>query len=130
MVDPDYNATVATNTVLHYLFSGLRSTSNVTRTSNFTYFPLISKSAPAAAYIGPQPTKPLPHSYTLLLFAQPANFSVPSAFAKFLPLNLSDTLNRVNFPVVDFVNKTALGMPVAANYFKEGSLNVTTPSSH
>lgn len=127
MVDPNFNATVPTNTVLHYLLPGLRTGSNCTRIGNLTFAPLISRSPPAAAYIGPQPPSPLPHSYTLLLFAQPANFTVPSAFAGFLPLGKGG-LNRVNFPVIDFVKETAIGSPVAANYFKEGSANVTTTS--
>ena len=68
----------------------------------------------------------MPHSYTLLLFKQPKIFTVPSIFHVFLPLNISDPLNRVNFPVVDFAKETGLGNPIAANYFEEGSANVTT----
>ena len=128
MVDPDYNATVPTNTVLHYLLPGLRSENSSTRIGNLTFTPLTSRHAPLAAYIGPQPTSTRPHSYTLLLFAQPKNFTVPPRFDAFLPLNTSDPLNRVNFPVVDFVKETGLGSPVAANYFEEGRANVTTVS--
>ena len=127
MVDPNFNATVPTNTVLYYLLPGLRAGSNCTRIGNLTFAPLISRSAPAAVYIGPQPTSLLPHLYILLLFAQPANFTIPSAFAAFLPLGKGG-LNRINFPVVEFVKETAIGNPIAANYFKEGSTNVTTTS--
>ncbi|KAI9730785.1 MAG: hypothetical protein M1818_008065 [Claussenomyces sp. TS43310] len=99
MVDPDYNASVPTNVVLHTIVSNL--TNNEAPDGTLT----LASIAPAlAAYVGPEPQAgEASHNFTLLLFQQPGSFSVPLAFESFLPLNLSNVYTRVTFPQVDFL---------------------------
>lgn len=128
MVDPDYNATVPTNVVLHTMVGNLSSGSTAGHPAALTT--LTSADEALAAYIGPQPPPGKPsHNYTLMLFEQPHNFSIPPAFQSFLPLNLSNVYTRVNFPLVDFVRQTGLGSPVAATYFRLDLNATTTPSA-
>jgi hypothetical protein len=42
---------------------------------------------------------------------------VPAEYRKFMPKNLSNPLNRADFPLEEFVQRTGLGEPVAGNYF-------------
>jgi hypothetical protein len=61
-----------------------------------------------------QPSPPVgdvAHAYTALLFAQPANFSVPAEFTGVLQ-------SRVFFNTDAFVKAAGLGSPLAANYFR------------
>lgn len=123
MVDPSYNASVPTNVVLHTIVANITALSG-----GAPIHELVSASSPAlAAYIGPQPPAGKPtHNYTLLVFAQPKGFVVPTAFDSFLPLNLSNVYSRVNFPLLDFVKDGNLGNPVAANWFR---LNLTSSTN-
>lgn len=61
-----------------------------------------------------QPSPPVgdfPHAYTVLLFSQPANFSVPAAFRQVLQ-------DRVPFNVSAFTAAAGLSSPIAGNYFR------------
>ncbi|PYH38636.1 YbhB/YbcL family Raf kinase inhibitor-like protein [Aspergillus neoniger CBS 115656] len=91
MVDPDWNKT----------------TPPPPRTSNKNML---------ASYIAPAP-KSGTHNYTLLLFDQPSNFSIPSHYKSFMLTNNDTPLNQLNLPLVSFLNQTGLGSPVTANYF-------------
>ena len=130
MVDPSYNATDPTNTVLHTIIGNLtisRPRNNTDWDSDAVTLALKSAQPPIAPYIGPEPQPNQPsHNYTLMVFSQPKNFKIPGKYNSWLPLNLSDVYTRVNFPVVDFVRETKLGQPVAATYFR---LNLTNAAA-
>jgi len=79
-----------------------------------TTFPqaLTNTSAALIPYRQPAPPVTSPaHRYIQYLFAQPANFTVPAAFAGF------SATNRSMFNLTQFVAAAHLGAPVAANYF-------------
>lgn len=129
MVDPSYNKTVPTNTALHTIEGNLTASRplHARQSNNSEATALVSSSPPIAPYAGPQPPKDDPsHNYTLLLFSQPKDFTIPAKYGSWLPLNLSNIYTRVNFPVVDFVRDTGLGKPVAATYFE---VNLTSGSA-
>ncbi|QGA22269.1 hypothetical protein EYB26_009985 [Talaromyces marneffei] len=117
MVDPSTNATDPTYPALHTLYV------NVTADGAEGWTIL-------APYINPEPTSGPAHNYSLLLFEQPqAHFEVPSEYASFLPLNLSNLYTRVGFPFLDFINDTGLGKPVAGNWFRESAVTINSTSS-
>lgn len=116
MVDPDINTTNPFSVGLHTIISDF-STSN-------------SSQHVWAEYVAPEPQGSSPHNYTLLLFKQPNNFTIPSRYDSWLPLNMSDVYTRLNFPLQSFLNQTGLDKPLAANWFREGaSAEATTTSS-
>ena len=124
MVDADFNETVHTNTVLHTIDGNLSAPS--TSPSATRPVQLSAAPEPLAPYIGPQPPKgKASHNYTIMIFEQPKNFSVPADFSSFIPLNLSDVYTRTNFPVVDFAKAVGLGQPLAATYFRLDLANGT-----
>lgn len=117
MVDPSTNATDPTYPALHTLYV------NVTADGAEDWTVL-------APYINPEPTPGPAHNYSFLLFEQPqAQFQVPSKYASFLPLNLSNLYARVDFPLLDFINDTGLGKPVAGNWFRESVVTTNSTSS-
>ncbi|RWA14965.1 hypothetical protein EKO27_g153 [Xylaria grammica] len=66
------------------------------------------------AWFAPQPAAenpPHPHRYTNLLWAQPANWQVPSA------ANTMLQNQKLGFDVPKFITAAGLGNPIAANYF-------------
>lgn len=76
-----------------------------------------------------QPSPPVgdsPHSYTFLLFEEPANFSIPASYGDL-------AANRVNFNVSKFVADTGLGAPLAGNWITvqnlTGSATTTFPAA-
>lgn len=107
MVDPDINTTNPTYVGLHTAVADLSLHNQ-------------SSSQTIAKYIAPMPNGDSPHNYTLLLFKQPSNFSVPSSFDSHFAFNPQNVWNRVNFPLQQFIAQTGLGEPVAANWFQEG----------
>ena len=128
MVDPDYNTTVPTNTVLHTIVGNLTSAS--TASGSPAAYALTTPSAPLASYIGPQPPKTgPPHHYTGLLFLQPPNFAVPSKYASFLPLNPANPLTRTNFPILDFVLDTGLSNLNAATFWEVSGIATTATAA-
>lgn len=117
MVDPSTNATDPTYPALHTLYV------NVTADGAEDWTVL-------APYINPEPTPGPAHNYSFLLFEQPqAQFQVPSEYASFLPLNLSNIYARLGFPFLDFINDTGLGKPVAGNWFRESGVITSNTSS-
>ncbi|KAJ5899969.1 hypothetical protein N7495_004713 [Penicillium taxi] len=122
MVDPSYNSTVPTNTVLHTIAGNITKGDISGNDLTLDY-----GATSIAPYTGPEhKAGQSNHNYTLLLFSQPDNFNIPSKYDSYLPLNLSNVYTRVNFPVVDFVSDTGLGQPIAAIYFR---LDLSSESS-
>lgn len=114
----DLDITLETNapnapryTYLHYFQPNLVSSSpaNVLISNNET-------DIKGASYILPSP--PFgngPHRYVLLLFTQPSDFEVPSAYADINPpANLTV---RIGFNITTFMAAAGLADPVAATYF-------------
>ena len=68
-----------------------------------------------------QPSPPVgdvPHSYTFIVFPQPANFSIPVQYADLAQ-------NRVGFNTSQFVRDAGLGQALAANYIRVQNLTGT-----
>ncbi|KAJ5088372.1 PEBP-like protein [Penicillium angulare] len=115
MIDPDTNATDPLSVALHTIISNVSASD--------------SKEHVVAKYVAPMPQGTSPHNYTLLLFSQPESFTIPSMYDSYLPLNLSNVLNRVNLPLRSFLNDTGLHDLVAANWFREGANTSTTATT-
>lgn len=63
-----------------------------------------------AKYLQPSPPKgDTAHRYVFLMYAQPANFSVPAQFSNV-------QANRIGFDVNAFAQSSGLGSPLAANF--------------
>ncbi|RDW66413.1 hypothetical protein BP6252_10048 [Coleophoma cylindrospora] len=78
-------------------------------------------SGSGAAYLQPSPpVGDIPHRYTEILFAQPAGFSIPAAFASVNPP--ASVVQRIGFSLPDFVSAAGLGAPLAGNYFRVQNL--------
>lgn len=112
MVDPDAKYNGSHTEILHWIQQDLTYSPSM---SNASIYPLITaaNSTAVAPYVSPAPPAELPpraHRYTLLLFKQSANFTVPSAFATIVQ-------TRVGFDLVKFVADVGLGPVIAADYF-------------
>lgn len=117
MVDPSVNASDPTHPALHTIYA------NITADGAKDWTVL-------APYINPKPSAGPAHNYSFLLFNQPqTQFQVPSQYASFMPLNLSNLLTRVDFPLLGFINDTGLGKPVAGNWFRESAVTTSSASS-
>ena len=82
-----------------------------------------------AGYIEPQPPSGSPpHNYTLFLFEQPKEFKIPPKYDPYLATKKTP-LNRINFPLRQFLKETGLKKPVAANWFREGAANSTATAT-
>ncbi|KAF9731593.1 hypothetical protein PMIN06_010606 [Paraphaeosphaeria minitans] len=92
---------------LHWL------TANVTMPSTDTQtLKLENPSKDLAPYLRPAPPlHDIPHKYTLLLFAQPENFTVPARFKSLLK-------SRVGWDTAAFVNATGLGSALGADWIR------------
>lgn len=75
-----------------------------------------------------QPTPPpgdIPHRYNILLFAQPAGFTLPPPYN-----NITTDEQRHYFNITDFIAATGLTLPLAADYFEvQQYLNGTNTTS-
>ncbi|KAI2464419.1 phosphatidylethanolamine-binding protein [Annulohypoxylon bovei var. microspora] len=136
MVDPDaLQGDIETETGLHAIQGNYTcSSEHVTTLVNTTFLPLDTESQFLAPYIPPAPQAKNPvvtHRYTLLLFNQPENYSLPDTLTYALPLDLSNVTNRLNFNVTEFV-ETLGDSIVAGTYFDVDSPlanSTTTPSA-
>lgn len=106
MVDPDWNNTSPPSVIVHTFVANLTTNVNSTSKANII-----------VTYIAPKP-KSGAHNYTLFLFNQPSNFSIPVHYESFMQTTDQTPLNRLNLPLESFINQTRLGAPVAANYFR------------
>jgi len=110
MIDLDVPRNNSRVTILHWFEPNVRVTS---ATDNTLLIPAANGSG--ASYLQPSPpVGDIPHRYVFLLFAQPANFTVPSQFAAINPP--ASTQARIGFNINDFVAAAGLGQPLAANY--------------
>ncbi|CRG90562.1 hypothetical protein PISL3812_07606 [Talaromyces islandicus] len=107
MVDPDINATSPTYVGLHTMVANLTAHDHAFSTV-------------VAKYIAPEPPAGEAHNYTFLAFHQPRHFSIPAKYAPYVATTPTSPLNRINFPLQQFIADTNLGPVVAANWFKEG----------
>lgn len=73
-----------------------------------------SNTTASTEYRRPDPTKGEDYRYTLLLFDQPANFTIPTKFDQWIGPH---AIKRINFDFPGFVKDTGLQQPVAANFF-------------
>ncbi|KAF1956559.1 PEBP-like protein, partial [Byssothecium circinans] len=106
IVDSDVPRNNTRVQLLHYLAS------NVAIGSDGRTLTLSANASTEASYRQPNPpVGDTAHAYTVLLFAQPANFSIPAAFRQVLT-------DRVPFNTSAFVAAARLGSPIAANYFR------------
>ncbi|KAF2673758.1 PEBP-like protein [Microthyrium microscopicum] len=73
-----------------------------------------------AVYFGPAPPPGPPHRYVQVLFAQPANFSVPACFQNIVaqPGATPDRTGRVGFDIAQFLRASRVNTrPLAGNFF-------------
>lgn len=114
MVDLDWNKTSPPSVIVHTVVANLTTNINSTSKANII-----------ATYIAPQP-KSGTHNYTLFLFKQPSNFSIPVHYESFMETTDQTLFNRLNLPLESFINQTGLGPPAAANYFRVTASNGTS----
>jgi hypothetical protein len=77
-----------------------------------------------APYLQPSPpVGDIPHSYTFIVFPQPANFSIPAKYA-----DLAN--NRVGFNTSQFLADTGLSNAIAANYIRVQNLTGTATQTY
>lgn len=111
MIDPD--APTPSNASSAQILHWMAGNWTLAASTNGTFPLTFSNSSPAAIPYR-QPAPPVTstaHRYIQYLFAQPANFSIPAAFAGF------SATNRSNFNISAFASAAHLGSPLAANYF-------------
>lgn len=120
MVDLDVPRNNTRVQLLHWMAA------NVTlgpKVSNSSSTPLVIPNMPVP-YLQPSPpVGDVPHSYNLVLFSQPANFSIPAQYS-----NLTN--NRVPFNVSQFVSDVGLGSPLAGSYFQVQNLTGTATTTY
>ncbi|KAF9700847.1 hypothetical protein EKO04_000470 [Ascochyta lentis] len=120
MVDLDVPLNNTRVQLLHWLATNVTLGPAVS-TSNST--PLVIPNAPVP-YLQPSPpVGDVPHSYNLVVFRQPANFSIPAQYS-----NLTN--NRVFFNVSQFVRDAGLGQPFVGSYFQVQNLTGTPTTTY
>lgn len=120
MVDPDARTNGTFVTILHWLQQDLAPSA-----SNGTTKSLTSTATGYATYRPPAPPAELParpHRYIQLLFNQPSNFSIPTAFQQAVAM-------RRGFDYAAFVQQAGLGEVLAANYFLVQNTSVALETS-
>lgn len=125
MIDPDAptpNAPTA-SAILHWMATDLEA---ITAPQDFgplrAQSVLMTMTPNPVPYAppGPPPTSSA-HRYLLFLFAQPANFAVPAAFAQF------SATNRAKFDLNAFVSAAGLAAPLAVNFMYVSSQPAVLP---
>ena len=107
--------------VLHWLQTNLQPDRIDTQPSEITFLRGSPNSPPIASYANPRPPAGTgPHRYTLFVFRQPENFTIPPDYASF------GNSSRASFNFPDFIAQTGLNMPVAANYFFSENTTVSS----
>src|SRR5271154_3241326 len=109
-VEPNNNPAGTNTTLLHWLLPGLSS-------PNETTTALTSPENATVPYFPPGPPAGQTHTYALFLYQQPADFSIPAEYVPFFENITASVYNRVGFNLTEFVDKTYLGSPVAADWF-------------
>ncbi|KAI9839859.1 MAG: hypothetical protein M1819_000051 [Sarea resinae] len=129
MVDPDITLQGQKIEALHWIASNLASANGTAEKGTFSQ---LAGGTTVSPYLSPVPMAaypPHPHRYTVVLFAQPANFSVPPQYASFVPTNASAPTNKFPFDITAFASAAGLGAPVAANYFDVQNTSVAAAST-
>ena len=108
---------------LHWYQPNLAGASEVlfadSESQNFT-------SATPLSYVAPTPPGgDIAHRYTVIMYNQPEDFSIPSGFTSFFE-DKSDLSNRLDFDIKGFADAGGLGEPVGANWFQVQ--NTTQPA--
>lgn len=107
IVDSDVPRNNTRIQLLHYLASNVTLSPRDNRT---LVLPPVASTE--ASYLQPSPpVGDVAHAYTVLLFTQPSNFSIPAAFRQVLT-------DRAPFNVSAFRLAAGLENPIAANYFR------------
>ncbi|GMF79397.1 unnamed protein product [Aspergillus oryzae] len=117
MIDPDWNKTTPPSVIVHTVVANLTTAVNSSSAANVL-----------ASYIAPAPRSGT-HNYTLFLFNQSTDFSIPNRYESFMLTDDGTPMNRLNLPLVSFLNQTGLGSPVAANYFRVTAASNDTSTS-
>lgn len=122
MVDLDVPRNNTRVQLLHWLATNVTLGPSI---SNSNSTPLVISNANAPVpYLQPSPpVGDVPHSYNLVAFHQPANFSIPAQYS-----NLTN--NRVFFNVSQFVRDAGLGQPLAGTYFQVQNLTGTPTTTY
>ncbi|KAL4996648.1 phosphatidylethanolamine-binding protein [Aspergillus recurvatus] len=109
MVDYDVNVYGTEMTILQWYQPSLAAVS-----SSGDALSVVDASAPSASYISLSPIEGSAHEYVVLLYLQPADFSLPEC----LRSSALPETGRAGFNLDEFVQAAGLGDPVAANWFK------------
>lgn len=119
MVDPD--ATTPENPTLRFILHWLAPNVTQSTSNNSSSGGVRTLSPPSAAsgstdFVSYRPPTPpetsSAHRYILYAFEQPADFTMPAAFA-----GLAGGTNRTNFNLTSFMSAAGLGRPAAAEFF-------------
>ena len=125
MVDPDAPSPQMPypGQFLHWLQPGLDFSSDPSKAT---------LTQPAqVAYLRPTPPNySVPHRYTFFLYAQPADFKIPTSPVDFSVFNATiQPMGRVGFDVEQFAREAGLGEPLAANFFFCGNQTMGAPNA-
>jgi hypothetical protein len=116
MIDQDVPRNGTTFTLLHWFQTTLHRSMDNTSLS----YTMIDNGMPTiegAPYIPPTPPGGSgPHRYNIILYAQPANFSLPEQYTSISPP--ADTSARIGFNLTAFAAAAGLDAPIAANYLR------------
>lgn len=108
MFDPDINTIDPIYVILHMMYADVMAESDCDASD---YIGI-------AKFIGPIPPAGQAHNYTLLAFHQPAGFSIPPKYASYVATTAESPLDRINFPLVQFIQDANLGPLAASNWFR------------
>lgn len=116
MIDQDVPRNGSSTTILHWFRPDLQRSPN----NDTLALTMIDNGIPTTegvAYFPPSPPGGSgPHRYTFLLYAQPPNFTLPSAYAGISPPE--STADVVGFNLTAFAAAADLGPALAANYMR------------
>lgn len=116
MIDQDVPRNGTTFTLLHWFQPSLHRTDNDSALM-VTMIDNNMTTVQGAPYIPPSPPGGSgPHRYNFILYTEPANFTIPEAYASISPP--ADTSARIGFNLTAFAAAAGLGEPVAANYLR------------
>ena len=116
MIDQDVPRNGTTFTLLHWFQPSLHRAEN-NNTLLLTMIDDNTTSIEGAPYIPPTPPGGSgPHRYNFILYNEPANFTLPEAYASISPPESSAA--RIGFNLTAFAAAANLSAPVAANYLR------------
>jgi hypothetical protein len=121
-VEPNNNPAGTNTTLIHWLLPGLSS-------PNETTTALTSQGNATVPYLPPGPPAGQTHTYALFLYQEPTDFSIPAEYVPFFENITASVYNRVGFNLTEFVDKTYLGSPVAADWFLVSNTTSNAASS-